>query len=476
MPQVPILSGITADEVGDFRTSYPRNLVPVPLTQGISQGYLRPADGIKTFATGLGPDRGGIRWNDRCYRVSGTRLVRVDSDGTVADLGDVGAGDQARLDYSFDRLAVASGGRLYYLTGGVLAQVTDPDLGACYSVVWEAGYFFTTDGTSIVQTDLTDPTSVNPLHYGSSEGDPDPVVAMDKLNREVYALNRFSIEAFQNVGGTGFVLQRIDSATVSRGVIGPSAYCKLADTFFFLGGGRAGQSIEPPSVWVMTPGSSQQVATREIDTILRSYSEAELSKVVMEPRVEKGHQAIYIHLPDQCLVYDLGASKVAQQPVWYTLDSGVLSKAQYRARGMVWCYDRWIVGDPTSSAIGELTQTTMEHFGAVIGWQFGTLAIYAEGNDGIVLEMELVGLPGRVDFGKDPVIWTSYSLDGETWSQEHAISAGKQGERMKRLLWRPQNLIQSYRMQKFRGTSDARVSFASLRMEIEPLGVKAGYG
>lgn len=476
MAQVPILSGITADQFGEFRTSYPRNMVPVPMAQGISRGYLRPADGIAAFATGQGNDRGGIRWNDECYRVSGTKLVRVDASGAVTVLGDVGGSEFCSMDYSFDRLAIASNGHLYYLVGNTLTSVSDPDLGRVYDVLWEAGYFFTTDGTSIVQTELTDPTSVNPLRYGSSEGDPDPIMALSKLNREVFALNRFSMEAFENVGGDGFVLRRIDSATVSRGIIGRHAYCKLDDTFVFLGGGRTEKGVEPPSVWVMTPGASRPVATREVDRILRNYTEAQLAGVVMETRVEQGHAAVLIHLPDQCLVYDAAASRASDVPVWYTLDSGLLARSQYRARGLVWCYDRWIAGDPTSASIGVLTQQTMEHFGAVIAWEFGTLVMYADGDDAIVVEMELVGLPGRVAFGSDPIIWSSYSHDGEDWSQERAISCGRQGERQKRMMWRKQGKIRHYRMQKFRGTSDARVSFASLRMELEPLFTRPGHG
>jgi putative ABC transport system ATP-binding protein len=44
--QIPVLSGIYADGDADFRSSYPVNLVPVPKDSGVSQGYLRPADGI----------------------------------------------------------------------------------------------------------------------------------------------------------------------------------------------------------------------------------------------------------------------------------------------------------------------------------------------------------------------------------------------------------------------------------------------
>ena len=81
--QIPILNGIYTDEASDFRTSYPRNLIPVPKSQGISQGYLRPADGIVEFGDGPGLDRGGINWDNVCYRVMGTKLVSIDLDGNA---------------------------------------------------------------------------------------------------------------------------------------------------------------------------------------------------------------------------------------------------------------------------------------------------------------------------------------------------------------------------------------------------------
>jgi hypothetical protein len=173
--QIQILNGIYTDNGPDLRTSYPVNMVPVPKQSGISAGFLRPGDGIVANGTGPGIDRGGINWNGVCYRVMGTKLVTVASNGAVTVLGDVGGpvNTLVTMDYSFDRLAIASGGRLYYWNGA-LTQVTDPDLGVVLDVVWVDGYFMTTDGTSLVVTELSDPTQVNPLKYGSSEVDPTP--------------------------------------------------------------------------------------------------------------------------------------------------------------------------------------------------------------------------------------------------------------------------------------------------------------
>ena len=114
--QIPILNGIYADTTPELRTAYPVNMVPVPKKSGISNGFLRPGDGIVANGTGPGTDRGGINWNGVCYRVMGTKLVTVASNGTVTTLGDVGGpvNELVTMDYSFDLLAIASGGRLYY--------------------------------------------------------------------------------------------------------------------------------------------------------------------------------------------------------------------------------------------------------------------------------------------------------------------------------------------------------------------------
>lgn len=465
MAQIPILNGVYADAVGDFRISYPRNLVPVAQENGISKGSLKPPDGIEQIGTGPGVDRGGFNWNGTLYRVMGTKLVSVAADGTVTTLGDVGSGGQVTMDNGFDRLAIWSGGRLYYWSGAALTQVTDPDLGIVIDGRWIAGYYLSTDGTFLIVTDLADPYALNPLKYGSSEADPDPVLAVDELRNEAYAFNRYSIEVFQNVGGTGFPFQRIDGAQVTRGLIGTHAYSQFLETFAFLGSGRN----EAPAVYLMGPGSTTKISTAEIDKVLEQYTETQLSTVVVEARIAKGLQQLLVHLPDVCWVYDHTTSDASGERVWYSLDSGVGSQSTYRARNLVWCFDRWNVGDPTSSAVGKLVDTVSTHYGQMIGWQFGTLIVYNEGRGAIFGSLELVALPGRVPLGADPVIWTSYSLNGENWSLERAVSAGKQGQRDKRIAWRNQGRMTHYRMQRFRGTSDAHLSIARLEAELEPL-------
>ena len=466
--QMQIMNGIYADNTPELRTSYPVNMVPVPIVSGISNGFLRPGDGIVANGTGPGIDRGGIEWRGVCYRVMGTKLVSVASNGFVTILGDVG-GPQTELvtfDYSFDLLAIASGGRLYYWNpiSSTLTQVTDPDLGIVLDVVWVDGYFMTTDGEFLIVTELSNPLSVNPLKYGASEVDPDPVVALLKLRNEIYALNRHTIEVFDNVGGDLFPFSRIDGAQIQKGAIGTQGCCVFIERIAFLGSGRN----EAPGIYVGAAATVQKISTQEIDNLLLNYTEAQLALVKLEARNDKAHQHLYVHLPDRTLVYDSVASESLGSQVWFVLASTVVGFSQYRARNIVWCYDKWLVGDPQSSAIGYLEQTTGHHWGQQVRWEFGTLIVYNESNGAIFNRLELVSLTGSVALGSNPQISTSYSVDGKTYSQERNISVGTIGSN-KRLTWFQQGHMRNWRIQRFRGDSDAHVSFIRLEAQLEPL-------
>jgi len=464
--QIPILNGIFTDNGPDFRTSYPVNLVPTPKSNGISEGFLRPADGIVGNGTGPGTDRGAINWNGVCYRVMGSKFCSVAADGTVVVIADVGNnGLDVSMDYSFDLLAIASNNNLFYYDGTTVTQVTDPDLGIVIDVVWVDGYFMTTDGEFLVVTELNNPFAVNPLKYGSAEADPDPITGLLKLRNEVYALNRNTIEVFDNVGGDLFPFRRIEGAQIEKGSVGTHACCIYMETCAFLGSGWN----EAPGVYLGVNANANKISTQEIDQILLNYTEEQLALVNMEARNDRAHDHLYIHLPDRTIVFDGAASKELQQPVWFTLTSSIEGFSKYRAQNFVWCYDKWVCGDATSNNVGYLVKNISTQYGDTVRWEFGTTIVYNEGRGAIIQQLELVGLTGSVAFGTDPTINTSYSIDGESWSQQKFIKAGKTGERAKRLVWFQQGWMRNWRIQRFQGTSDAHMSFARLEAAIEPL-------
>jgi hypothetical protein len=398
----------------------------------------------------------------------GSKLVTVGPTGPITILGDVGNdGNLVTLDYDFDQLGIASNNNLFFWnpTTSTLSQNTDPDLGPVLDMVWVDGYWMTTDGEFLVVTDLGNPLAVNPLKYGSSEIDPDPVVALLKLRNEIYALNRYTIEVFDNVGGDLFPFQRIEGAQIEKGVVGTHACCVYLENIAFLGSGFN----ESPGIYIGANSQTQKISTQEIDMLLLDYTEAQLAEVKLEARNDRSHQHLYVHLPNKTVVYDASASQDLGQPVWFILTSSLVDYSQYRARNLVWCYDKWLVGDPANNNVGYMSQDISSHYGQKVRWEFATTILYNEGRGAIITNLELVGLTGSVAFGLDPTINTSYSTDGQTWSQQKFIKAGKQGQRAKRLVWFQQGWMRNWRIQRFQGNSDAHMSFARLEAQIEGL-------
>lgn len=466
--QIPILNGIFTDNTPELRTSYPVNLMPVPKVSGISNGFLRPGDGIVANGTGPGVDRGGINWNGDVYRVMGTKLVEISSTGAVTILGDVGSGGLVTFDYSFDELAVASGGNIYFWNGTTLTQGSYPlvTIGPIIDFCFIDGRFMLTDGERLFVTNIGDPLVIGAFAFEEPIADPDPVTSLLRLRNEVYAINRFTMEVYDNLGtAVPFPFGVIQGAQVQKGCVGVQACCVYLDQIAFLGSGRN----EAPGIYTAASATTQKISTQEIDNILLDFTEAQLSLVKIEARNDKNHEHLYVHLPNQTLVYDASASQALQTPVWFILVSTLSGLAQYRARNMVWAYDKWLVGDPQSNSIGYLVQDIGSHWGQQVYWEFGTLIVYNESNGAIFNELELVSLTGSVALGKNPQISTSYSLDGKSYSQEKFISVGTIGNTKKRLAWFQQGHMRNWRIQRFKGDSDAHVSFLRLEAQIEPL-------
>lgn len=459
--RLPLLSGIIADETAEFLQSYPVNLETVPVDNKIAKAQFRMTSGATTLgAGGPGVDRGGILYNDVLYRVMGTKLVTVAADGLVTILGDVGGAGPVSLDYSFDRLGIRSADKLYYWDTA-LTQVTDPDLGPVLDMLWIDGYFMTTDGTSVVVTELNDPTSVQPLKYGSAEEDPDMVTGLIKARDEAYVLGRNTIQVFRNVGGNGFPFATVKGASIPVGCVGPTAKCLYGDSFAFVGSARD----EAVGVYLAGSGSATRISTRAIDDELAKV--ADETTIILENRTSRAERRLLVHLPDKTLVFLLNASKTLGEPVWYVAQSG--TGAAYRLRNAVIAYGKTFVGDLNSGAVGLLTDTVSTHFGQAAEWRFDIGLLYNEAKGGIVHTIELIGLPGRAPAGVDGKAFLSMTRDGETFSVERAIPMGTAGQRNLRLQWRPRINFRNWIGFRFRGFNTAMPGFAACEADVRPL-------
>lgn len=461
--RIPIVQGVKTAESGYFLTSYPINREPVLKDTGLSEGFLAVPPGIREKATGPDADRGGREWNGICYRVMGTKLVRVNPDWTVDILGDVGAGGVCGFDNSFVNLIINSGANLFYwnATDG-LRQVTDVDLGVVVDAIFVDGYTMTTDGENLIVTELNDPMSVNPLKYGSSEDSPDAVTGLVHMRGEVYALNRTTIQVFQNIGGNGFPFQTIKTATAPYGCVGPRAKCKYLGTVAFVGGAENAM----PGVYLLGAGTAAKISSAEVDDALAALTETELAAVWVESRTSKAEERLIVHLPDRSWSFSQQVSEKSSIKTWCQYVTNTGTSGAYEGRGLVNCYGEWIVGS-SDGKIGILDYSTAQHYGADVGWQFDTTFLFNETRGAILTEIRLTGTPGRGNANSR--VFFSYTKDGETWSQERAVSAGILGERNKRIRWPGGFRMEEYLGMRFRGVDGSLMGIARLDCEVEAL-------
>lgn len=451
--QIPIQSGVKLVD-GGFATSFPINLEHRVIDSGVSQGQLITTRGTVPLATGPGLDRGGMMWDGVMYRVMGTKLVSVVG-STVTVLGDVGGTGPVRMTYGFDRLAIASDGRLFYWDGSTLTDLTDPDLGTALDVAFLDGYFATTDGEFVIVTELLDPTQVDPIRYGSAEDDPDPITGVEVLGEELLAVGRHSIQFFRNVGGLGFPFQPIQGATIPFGCISAYAKCRVIDSLAFVGGGRE----EPLGVFVISGGSAQRISTREIEDLLEGVDE---SLIELEARRFGEDDHLILHTPNVSAMLKIRTASEIGGRLWTILHSGRFGS--YRLRHAVWDGTRHVVGDYQSAALGVLSDRVATHFGAASDWQFDAGLLFNEGRGLIVQEIELFG---QYPLGEPSSVFLSVTRDGEVWSNE--VSRALSGAREERCIWRPAVRMPYISGMRFRGTS--RVAIARCEVQAEPLAV-----
>lgn len=449
MPQIPLLGGMVANGQAEFVESPPINLEPVAIDNKISTGQFRAPAGLVPHSTGPGTDRGAIVWNGRHFRVMGTKLVEVG----VGVIGDVGGSGPVAMDYGFDRLSIQSGQSLFYLDANGLTQVTDTDLGRVNDALWVDGYFMTTDGSYVVVTQLSDPTQVDPLKYGSAEEDPDMITGLIKVRGEVYVTGRHTIEVMSNVGGNGFPFAVIDGATIPYGCVSPSAKCHFAESFAFVGSGRN----EALGVYVAGSGTAVKLSTRALDRALSTIPDP--TKIEMEAWAYLDEKRLFVHFPNETWVYCDGASRKLGEPIWY--------RRTRCPRHAVEMNGTWYaaIGDE----IGKLSHDVSTILGDPVEWRFDTPFAHADGAAYILGGIELVGLPGRMPFQEEGTAFFSYSVDGETYSRERMIRLGKAGERRRRMIWRPNCRIPNYATFRFRGFDASMPGFTKIEADVEPL-------
>ena len=462
--QVPIIKGDTIGIETDYRDALPVNMFAVKRDILGAKVYMLQYPGLSSFATAVGKDRGG-NYNERHgnhYRISGGQLVSIDSSGTVTSLGPVHGQSQVAMPYSFNTQCIIADGRMYlYSPSGGFSEVTDPDLGIPIDGVWINGYYFLTDGEYIYHTDITNESSIDPLKFATAEFMPDKSLGVGKTqDNKVIVFGRYSLEYFVDAANTDFAFQRVESRAQKIGIVATHAKVET-ESGWYICGGRKGDCV---SIHIVNIGSTQRVATREIDKIIGKYSEEDLSDIRLESYEEDGVRFVLVHLPSETLCFhDTAAKDFGPSVAWSVLKTDVAGSSPYRGINMVNDprLGYWLCGDKIDGRVGKIDDTVATHYGELAEIIAYTPFLNLE--TASIDELSIETIPGRTDVS-DATVAVSATYDGATFGNEVWMNYGARQKYGQRFIMYRLGYVSDWIGFKIRAASRSRMSFAMMRI------------
>jgi len=414
--KIPIILGDKTVSDSDYQDAVPINMIAVLRDVNGDSGYLYSHDGLTLAATGQGYDRGAL-YNERMrrsFRVSGQKLIEIKSVSgviTAPVIGDISGADLVSFDYSFNSIMIVADQRAYRFDGANLVLMTDPDIGAPIDVAQIDGYYVFTDGEYLYHTDIGDETSIDPLKFATSELSPDPTKAVGRTQDDLLIVfNRYTTEYFINQANEQFAFSRLNQKAVDAGIVGTHAWCPMDGNIFILGG----RKDEDVSVYVLGSGQTVSISTRFVDSIVGQYTEDQLSTAKLESRTSKRDQLLYIHLPNETLVYNQSiAKKFGVNSAWSIMQ---FNDGPWRAINFAFDpnLNMWLAGDRFDEKIARLDPSTASQYGEAIDSYFYTPFVPVESASIDSLELNTVS-----GFNSEDVsLFLSTTRDGSNYSSE----------------------------------------------------------
>lgn len=469
MPAITLIKGDSVDSNVDYRDSLPVNMYGVNKPILGAAGYMFQMPGLTSFSTGEGLDRGGIWVStpdfEGHYRVSGTNLVVINSLGDVTVLGTVPGTEQVPMDFTFNNVILVADKNLYYYnpTDG-FREITDGgNVGNPISVTFVAQFVVLTDGERIYHSQILDEESFPLANEAVAEFSPDKTLTVKKNeDNELVVPGEFSIEHFVfNAASSGFAFTPLDRKATKLGITGTLAIDELEAVWYIVG--RREETA--PSCYVYSAGTGKKIASREIEQVLATYTDDELSTATVDGITLDKVALVFYHFPNETYLFNASIGEThGIDNAWSIVKTGVKT-ANYRARNFVRDprIGEWIVGDKTDSSIGILDKKVATQYGDIAEWLLFTPFIKLEQLSIDNLEIETI--PGIVNDIEDATVFISRTEDGRTYGKEWTELYGDRWDYNKRFYVRRLGYVRHWMGFKFRGTSRNRMAFGLLNVE-----------
>lgn len=402
--------------------------------------YGRPGSTQFADTAAAGGGQGILEVQGRAFAVANGRLYEVFSDATVNDIGTVGTTDTVSMAANSTQLIVVSaagGGWILPLNdSAAYAQITSAGFPVgSDSVTYQDTYFIATrNGTQEFFISAPgDGTSWDPLDFASKEGNPDFVLAVQMVRRQLWVLGTDTSEIWWNSGQPNFPFQPIQGALVQTGAAAIRTPTIVGNGMFWLGKNSRGKAV----AFAEQNFVPIRVSNHAVENEWNGYST--ISDAIGYGLELNGHTFNVISFPTAGKTWVLDTkSGFWHQWDWWNTDLGAGEAAL--ARFHCFCFDQhlvldWKLGNVHTQSLDAYTDSG----GVIRRMRRSPHVDQAKHRDRHVrfeMDMEVGTVPVEGN-GSDPVYSLRFSDDGGfTWSNELIRYIGKTGKYANQVVWR----------------------------------------
>lgn len=316
--------------------------------------------GISTFTdTGDGPIKALDMMNGVVYAVGNNHLWQVNSDGSLADLGQHKATSPISIDNNGIQLCWVDGSTgWYWSTGTGVQQITDPNFFPSSTVTFFDGYFcFVRNGTKqFFLSPLYAITPFDPLLAASKEATPDLLLAIANSHEQLFLFGQERTEIWYDAGNPppAFPFQRSDGAIIQRGTLAPLSIVLEDNTLFFLG--------DDAMFYRANNFVPERLSNHAVENAWQQYPT--LTDAVSLVYTTLGHKQVTITFPTakKTWTVDLATRRWHERESWIGVSEDD-SIGRWRGNCVITAYNRVLIGDSVTGQIGQLNYDVFTEWG-----------------------------------------------------------------------------------------------------------------
>ncbi|TVM02752.1 MAG: hypothetical protein CV087_08795 [Candidatus Brocadia sp. WS118] len=388
-----------------------------------------------------GLDRGMFEHLGILYKVTGTTLYSVASDGTHTSLGTISGSARCIFAGIQTNVIICSAGTAYQWDGATLTTISDVDLESPNSVAHiNNQIIYQGTGGRFGVSDVGDATSINGLNYATAESEPDNLVRVYTFNQTLYLLGEKTVEPWVNTGEGNPPFDRIEGGLLNVGCGALHSVANDDNYIYFLDDSHSIVSLRGSATALV-----ETISTPAMSAEIKNYST--VSDAIGWCLKIDGQSFYVITFPTANKTWISVRPRTVKGVTiggdWFELSSGVSGRDI--SNSYAYCFRKHLVADYSNGNIYELSDSVYTENGDPIIRIRDTAPIHGgliKGAIGKSIEMnrfELIletGVGVLSGQGFNPEIMLSFSDDGgKTFCAEMFGTIGRLGEFQYKVEW-----------------------------------------